>query len=191
MKIIIGLGNIGRQYEKTRHNAGFQVVDILKEKFGFDEFREKSKFDAFISEGLFGEEKVILVKPTTFMNSSGEAARKIVDFFDVKTENVFIIFDDLDFQVGEMKIRKKGSAGSHNGMKSILTSLGNNEFSRFRIGIESRTDEQKRMFAGKDFVLGRFTKNEEKVIKKTQEKACDAIIVAIEKGINEAMNIYN
>ncbi len=125
------------------------------------------------------------------MNLSGKAARKIVDFFDIDLENVFIIFDDLDFQVGEMKIRKKGSAGSHNGMKSILTSLGNNEFPRFRIGIESRTDEQKQMFAGKDFVLGRFTENEEKVIKKTQETTCDAIIVAIEKGINEAMNVYN
>jgi len=191
MKIIIGLGNIGKEYEKTRHNAGFQVIEILKDKLGFDEFQEKKKFNAMISEGMLGNEKIILVKPTTFMNLSGKAARKIVDFFNVSLENVFIIFDDLDFQVGEIKIKKKGSGGSHNGINSILDSLGDNEFPRFRIGIESRTDKQKQMFAGKDFVLGRFTSNEEKIIKKTQEKACEAIIVAIEKGIDEAMNLYN
>jgi len=191
MKIIIGLGNIGKEYEKTRHNAGFQIVDLLRKKMGFDEFKEKSKFDAIMTEGIFGKEKIILVKPTTFMNASGKAARKIVDFYNVELENVFVIFDDLDFQVGEMKIRKKGSGGSHNGMKSILASLGNNEFPRIRIGIESRTDKQKSMFEGKDFVLGRFTESEEKIMKKIRERSCEAIIVGIEKGIDEVMNIYN
>ncbi|MFC1655318.1 aminoacyl-tRNA hydrolase [Patescibacteria group bacterium] len=191
MKLVVGLGNPGEEYVKTRHNAGFQVIDLLREELQFDEFKLKKKFDAEISEGTFEDEKVILAKPTTFMNLSGHAVQKIAKFYDIVIEDIFIIYDDLDFETGTFKIREKGSAGSHNGMISVIQSLGSEDIKRFRVGIESRTEEQKGKFSGKDYVLSKFTSDEEKNVAKTRKQCAEAILYALKKGINEAMNKFN
>lgn len=191
MKLIVGLGNPGEEYAKTRHNVGFQIVDLLRKKLEFDEFKLKKKFDTQLSEGTLKDEKILLAKPMTFMNLSGRSVQQLSKFYDIKPEDIFVIYDDLDFDVGTMKIRKKGSAGTHNGMISIIQSLGSENFKRFRVGIESRTDEQKGKFSGKDYVLGRFTSQEEKLMQNIRKKCVEAILYAFEHGINEAMNKYN
>jgi PTH1 family peptidyl-tRNA hydrolase len=191
MKLIVGLGNPGDQYEKTRHNVGFQVVDSLREDLEFDEFKLKKKFDAMISEGTVDGEKVILAKPMTYMNLSGQSVQKNMKFYDISLNDICIIHDDLDFELGTMKIREKGSAGSHNGMKSVIAHLGSEDFARYRIGIESRNEKQKVEFEGKDYVLGKFTSSEKKIMKKVIEKCVLALKEALANGINEAMNKYN
>jgi len=191
MKIIIGLGNPGKEYAKTRHNVGYGVIEAIHSKLGFDEFKEKSKFNALVSEGEYRDEKVILVKPLTFMNLSGKTATTITKFYKVLYHDMWIVYDDLDFELGQFKIREHGSAGSHNGMDSIISSIGSENFPRIRIGIDSRTDIQRAKGKGKDYVLGKFTQNEEKIILKTIDTAANAIIYALENGIVEAMNKYN
>lgn len=191
MKIIVGLGNPGEQYKGTRHNVGFQIIDMVSNALNFDEFQLKKKFDAFITEGNFRNEKIVLVKPVTYMNLSGKAVRKIAKFYKVLLHDLWLIIDDLDFELGNMKIREKGGHGTHKGLTSVIEILGSENFPRFRIGIESRSDKQKGKFKGRDFVLGKFTKSEEKLIEKTKERAKEAIIFALENGIQETMNKYN
>ncbi len=191
MKLIVGLGNPGEKYTKTRHNVGFQIIDLLQKELQFDKFKLKKKFDAEITEGMFEDEKVLLVKPITFMNLSGNAVQKIAKFYDISIEDIFVIYDDLDFETGTFKIREKGSGGSHNGMISVIHSLGSEDFKRFRIGIESRTEKQKDKFAGKDYVLSKFTSEEEKIMANVQKECVKAILYALKTNIHEAMNKYN
>lgn len=191
MKIIIGLGNPGNEYAKTRHNVGYGVIDALKDKMNFPDFIEKSKFHAFISEGEFRDEKVILVKPLTYMNLSGKTAAALTKFYKILFNDMWVVYDDLDFELGKFKIKEHGSAGSHNGMDSIISYLGSENFPRIRIGIDSRTEEQKLSGKGKNYVLSRFTKKEEAIIFKVIEKAAEVIIYALENGITNAMNKYN
>lgn len=201
MKIIVGLGNPGPEYEKTRHNVGFQVIDILRDKLNFEEFKEKKKFNALVSEGIYanpeskklGEltEKVLLVKSLTFMNLSGESVLSLVNYYEPSLSDLWIIFDDLDFPVGEIKIREKGGPGTHNGMESVINLLKSEEFPRLRIGIESRDPQLKKVFQTRDYVLSKFTQTEEKIMEGIREEAADALLLSLEQGILEAMNRYN
>ncbi|MDD2566227.1 MAG: aminoacyl-tRNA hydrolase [Candidatus Gracilibacteria bacterium] len=155
MKIIVGLGNPGLEYNSTRHNIGFLFLDYLKEIWNFEDFKD-SKFKAIISEGNYKGEKCILVKPMTYMNLSGESLISVINFYKLDfKEDIIVIYDDISMDFGKMKFRVKGSAGGHNGIKSITSSLGSDEFKRIKIGVglDSKYDVS-------DWVLSKFTKNE-------------------------------
>lgn len=184
MKIIVGLGNPGKEYAETRHNVGFGVLDSLNEKLKFDDFKEKGKFNALITEGEFNDEKVILVKPLTFMNLSGQSVAKVAKFYKVPYEDVLVVFDDLDFDTGTLKVREKGGPGTHNGMKSVVELTGSQDFPRLRIGI-GKVDGKKAN------VLGKFSKKELKQVLEVIDTASDAIIYAFENGISNTMNKFN
>lgn len=161
MKIIVGLGNIGKEYEKTRHNCGFMVLDEFAKNFEDLEWKEEPKFKAIIAKTEYEGEKLLLVKPATFMNLSGQAVSKILSFYKEPVENLIVISDDIDLPLGKIRIREKGSAGTHNGLKSIIESLlGRDRFTRIRVGIESRGEETSKKQDITSFVLGKFTKEE-------------------------------
>ncbi len=191
MKLIVGLGNPGKEYEKTRHNAGFLCLDLLQKTLGFPPFQLQKKFTAFMSEGDFGGEKLILVKPQTFMNRSGEAVTKLVQFYHTVPENLWLAYDDIDLPLGEIRIRTEGSAGSHNGMKSVITSLGFKNFPRVRIGIESRGASAAKEQDLSSFVLHAFLKKELPIAKKALEQSIKALLIALKEGIQKAQEAYN
>ena len=186
MFIIAGLGNPTKEYEKTRHNMGFDCVDILagelKAKF------KRSKFGAEVAKAEIGGEQVLLVKPLTYMNLSGNAIAPLAKYYKVDTKkDLVVIYDDTDTDVGKIRIRKKGSAGGHNGMKSIIANLGHEEFTRIRIGIGKRPEYMDMI----NFVLGRFPAEERKLVDEAQKRACDAAQEIVKKGADFAMNRYN
>ena len=185
MYLIAGLGNPGREYEKTRHNMGFQVIDKLADKISCN--INENKHSAVCGKAVIGSERVILAKPQTYMNNSGESIRAIADFYKIATEDIIIIFDDIDLAPGVIRIRKSGSAGGHNGIKSIISHLGSQDFPRVRIGVGAKPVG----WDLADHVLSRPSKEEEKLIEEAQKKAVDAIICMIEDGIDKAMNNYN
>lgn len=185
MYIIVGLGNPGKQYENTRHNVGFNVIDILAEEYGISVTKMKHK--ALIGEGRVGTEKVVLVKPVTYMNLSGESLAEIYNFYKVDTSNIVVIYDDIDLDVGKIRIRKKGSGGTHNGMRSIIKCLGANDFPRVRVGVSKPKPGQDLA----DFVLSRFRKEESDDVELGLEKAAKAVDVMIRDNIDLAMNKYN
>jgi peptidyl-tRNA hydrolase, PTH1 family len=160
MILIAGLGNPGTKYEKTRHNVGFLVVDKLAEKFGV-QLKEEKKFKAELIKLNEGHEEAILVKPLTFMNNSGEAVKKIADYFNVSENDVWVIYDDLDIDVGKLRIRKGGSSAGQKGAASVITHLGTPEFIRFRVGIGPKNPPE---IASEDFVLGKFNQAEKEII---------------------------
>lgn len=191
MKILIGLGNPGDEYSLTRHNIGFMVIDALKEKLDFPDFKKEKKISALTSVGEYKNEKILLVKPQTYMNLSGKCVSAIKQFFKADTGDIFVIFDDIDLSLGKIRIRKKGGAGTHNGMKSIIESIAETSFPRFRMGIESRGETSPEQMDISSFVLSAFNKDEEKSKEKAISKACEGIIFALEKGVAEAMSKYN
>ncbi len=166
MKLIIALGNPGKQYEKTRHNAGFIVLDEIKKAWNFMDFQLSKKFNAEISEGVLDGEKIILAKPQTFMNQSGQSVGAILDFYKIPIENISVIHDDLDINLGEYKVSLNCSAGGHNGIASIIEKLATQKFRRVRIGIEGAEKKKTRVMAGSDFVLQNFSDTELDAIKK-------------------------
>lgn len=184
MFVIAGLGNPGKKYEKTRHNMGFLVIDRLAEKN--DIKVNKIKHKSLVGDGFISDRKSLLVKPQTYMNLSGEALREVMDYYNVDIEDLIVIYDDFDIELGSIRIRKKGSAGSHNGMKSIIYQLQSQDFPRIRIGIGKSGSAD-----WKDFVLGKLGKEEQKLIDDAVEKAADAVMCILEKGIDKAMNEYN
>lgn len=184
MFVIAGLGNPGKKYENTRHNMGFLVIDRLAEKN--DIKVNKIKHKSLVGDGFISGQKALLVKPQTYMNLSGEAIREIVDYYDIDMEDLIVIYDDFDIELGYIRIRKKGSSGSHNGMKSIIQHIHSQDFPRVRIGIGNSGKAD-----WKDFVLGRMGSDEKKAIENAVEKAADAIMCILEKGIDKAMNEYN
>lgn len=184
MFVIAGLGNPGRKYENTRHNMGFLVVDRLAEKN--DIKINKLKHKALVGDGFISGQKVLLVKPQTYMNLSGESLREVVSYYNVPVEELIVIYDDFDLEMGTLRIRKKGSAGSHNGMKSIVYQLQSQDFPRVRIGIG-----QSGGLDWKDFVLGKVSAKEKELIAKAVENAANSIECILEKGIDRAMNAYN
>ena len=185
MYIIVGLGNPGKQYEDTRHNVGFNAIDILAEEYGISVTKMKHK--ALIGEGRVGTEKVVLVKPVTYMNLSGESLAEIYNFYKVDTSNIVVIYDDIDLDVGKIRIRKKGSGGTHNGMRSIVKCLGTTDFPRVRVGVSK--PEPGRDLA--NFVLSKFAPDEVADLKEGLEKSVLAIDSIIRENIDLAMNKYN
>lgn len=185
MYVVVGLGNPGKQYDKTRHNVGFDVIDILAEEYGISVSKIKHK--ALIGEGRVGSEKVLLVKPQTYMNLSGETLIDIYNYYKVDMENIIVIYDDIDLDVGKIRIRKKGSGGTHNGMRSITKCLGSTDFPRVRVGVSKPRPGQDLA----DFVLSRFRKEEADDVQLGLEKAAKSVDVMIRENIDLAMNKYN
>lgn len=185
MYIIVGLGNPTKTYDGTRHNIGFAVVDQIAADLGIsvDEKKHKAKF----GKGRISGEKVILAKPQTYMNLSGESVRALMDYYKISTEELIIIYDDTSLHTGQIRIRKKGSAGGHNGIKSIISCLGTTEFPRIKVGIGSKPHG----WDLADYVLSKFKEEEKDVIKEAVISAGDAARAIIADGINEAMNQYN
>lgn len=165
MKLIIGLGNPGEKYKKNRHNSGFILIDELKEDLDFPDFEFSKKFDAEISEGNVGEEKIFLAKPQTFMNNSGNAVQKIISFYKLTPDDITIVHDDLDIDLGKIKISNDSGAAGHNGVQDIIDKIGTQNFKRFRIGIEGEEKRKTRIIPGDVFVLQDFSDEELKNIK--------------------------
>ncbi len=179
MFLIVGLGNPGKEYENTRHNAGFMTVDALAQKFGFAPF--KSKFDALIAEGKIGAEKVYILKPQTYMNLSGNAVVKAANFYKILPQNIIVIHDDMDLPLGKIKAKLGGGAGGHNGLKSIDAAITPN-YNRIRIGVGHPIGKGEEVV---NHVLSGFGKAEKEILQKDIELILDTIEVLIEKGIAE------
>ena len=169
MKCIVGLGNIGKRFELTRHNIGFEVIDHLIERQHFK--MDKQKFKAAYTIERIGNEKVMLVEPLTMMNLSGEAVAPLMDYYNIDTEDLLVLYDDLDLSQGQVRLRQKGSAGGHNGMKSIIKMIGTDQFKRIRIGVGRPTNGM----SVPDYVLQKFSKEEMKVMEKVIEHAAYAV----------------
>ena len=184
MYIIAGLGNPGKKYEQTRHNMGFLAVDFLAEKY--DIKVNKIRFRALTGEGRIAGQKVLLLKPQTYMNLSGESVRLALEYYKVSPQELIVIYDDIDIQAGMIRIRKKGSAGTHNGMRNILYHIRTEDFPRIRVGIGSGRKED--MI---DYVTGSVPKNEITLLKEAADKAACGAACIVEKGIEKAMNEYN
>jgi PTH1 family peptidyl-tRNA hydrolase len=170
MKLIVGLGNPGTKFERTRHNLGFRAINQLAQEIGIESWKEEAKFNALVAQGSFNGQKIILAKPITFMNNSGLAVQSIANYYKIPTEEILIIHDDIDLPLGEIKIQKdRGSAG-HKGVQSIISQLSTKDFARMRIGIRPTNNEQSAINTEK-FVLQKFTGKEEKIIQQTIKKA--------------------
>ncbi len=184
--LIVGLGNPGAKYEMTRHNAGFLAVDLfaIKENFNI----KKLKFHALVGDVKIGGKKCLVMKPQTFMNNSGESVGEAAKFYKIPPENIVVISDDISLDVGNIRIKRKGSAGGHNGLKSIIAHLGSENFIRIKVGVG------KKPFADydlADWVLGRFPKDKESDLKQALENAVDSIPYIVNNQIDKAMNLYN
>ena len=186
MYLVAGLGNPGKEYDMTRHNIGFHTIDYIADKLGVK--IKKLKYKAIYGECDINGEKVLLVKPQTYMNLSGESISEFVKFFKIPTENVIIISDDIALDTGRIRIRKKGSAGGHNGLKNIIYMLNSENFNRIRIGVGAPTHPD---YDLKDFVLGRFTKDEIPVLEESIIKSYNAVEEIIKRGADSAMNKFN
>jgi len=188
IKLIVGLGNPGDKYEKTRHNIGFEVVDRLAKNWQLD-WRDNHRFKGEYGEGLAPRlGKMRLLKPHTYMNRSGQAVRAVCDWYKFAPESVLIIYDDLDLPVGRLRLRLSGSAGGHNGMKSIISHLGTEQFPRLRIGIKKGDATQKDTIS---HVLGKFSPEEQPYIEEALKLAPEVIETALSNGVEKAMSLYN
>lgn len=184
MIVIAGLGNPGKKYENTRHNMGFLTIDRIAEKN--DIKVNKIKHRALVGDGFISGHKVLLVKPQTYMNLSGESLREVMNYYNVDIEDLIVIYDDFDIETGSLRIRKKGSAGSHNGMKSVIYQLKDDGFPRVRVGIGKSGS-----LDWKDFVLGKVGGAESDAVSQAISNAADAVECMISEGIDIAMNKYN
>lgn len=186
MYIIVGLGNPGREYGNTRHNIGWDVIDVLADRAHVDVLEKKHK--AIIGKGVIAGQKCILAKPQTYMNLSGESVRELVDYYKIDEETeLIVISDDVSLEVGQIRIRKKGSAGGHNGLKSIIGHLGHDTFQRVKMGV----GEKPKGYDLADWVLGHFSKEERKLMDDAAKRAAEAIELMITEGADVAMNRYN
>jgi PTH1 family peptidyl-tRNA hydrolase len=185
MKLIVGLGNPGREYELTRHNIGFMAIDELAKRWNIS--LNEQKFKGVFGAGFVNGEKVILLKPLTYMNLSGESIRSLMDYYKIDVEDFVVMYDDLDIPVGKLRLRMKGSAGGHNGVKSTISHLGTQEFQRIRMGIDRPKNGMKVV----DYVLGRFTSEEIPNVNHSIEKAADACEEWLNKPFLQIMNTFN
>ena len=185
MYLIVGLGNPGSKYAHTRHNVGFDILEKLSRKLGVSISREKE--EALIGECFVSGQKVILALPQTYMNLSGEAVMRLVNWYKIPPENLLVVYDDIDLAQGAIRIRKNGSAGTHNGMRSIIGLLGYENFPRLRVGVGKKREG----YELADWVLGHYIGEEQEVADKAFELAADAIVDYIENGIESAMCKYN
>ena len=186
MYIIAGLGNPDKQYEGTRHNVGFDVIDKLADKYNISVDTKKHR--AYIGKGIINGQKVILAKPQTYMNLSGESIISLTEYYKVDTDTeLIIIHDDISLGVGQLRIRKKGSAGGHNGIKNIIAHIGSQVFPRIKVGVGEKPSKMDLA----DYVLGHFTKSEREVMEEAYEDACKAVECIVADDIDGAMNEYN
>lgn len=184
--IVVGLGNIGKQYEKTRHNAGFLAIDRIAERCGVK--IDRVKFHATVSEANLGGSRVLLMKPTTLMNNSGVAIGEAAAFYKIPAENVIVLHDEISFDPGIIRIRRKGSAGGHNGLKSIIAHLSSEDFPRIKIGVGKKPSPEYDLV---DFVLGKFPEADLKAIEGRFDDIADAVEDMIRGNIDGAMNKYS
>lgn len=183
MYIIAGLGNPGREFENTRHNAGFNVLDYFASEHNIK--INRTKFKGLCGQGTVGSEDVLLLKPQTYMNLSGESILDAVQFFKIDIKNLIVIYDDVSIPLGRIRIRPSGSDGGHNGMKSIIYLLGRNDFPRLRVGIGAPENDMI------DYVIGRFSDDEKKIMEDIYKTSCEAAGTIVENGIVQAMNQFN
>lgn len=183
MYLVVGLGNIGAQYENTRHNVGFDVIDLISDKYNIPVNR--IKFKGAYGEGNIRGEKVILLKPSTYMNLSGESIIQAMSFYKISNDNIIVIYDDVSLDVGRMRIREKGSAGGHNGIKNTILHLGSDSFARLKIGVGQPKHDMVH------HVLGKFSADEREILNKVLQASVEAVEVIIKNGITEAMNKFN
>ena len=188
MILIVGLGNPGKKFEKTRHNLGFRVVDEIAANFQFSIFNFQSIFNVKISKGEIANKKIILAKPQTFMNLSGKAVKKLISNIQNLTSKLWIIHDDIDIPLGEIRIVKNRSSAGHKGVESIIKELGTKNFVRFRIGIQPKFGKPKNP---ERFVLQKFNKEEEKIVKEVIKKTVEAIEMILKEKIEKAMSKFN
>lgn len=185
MRLIVGLGNPGKQYDKTRHNIGFEVIDKLSESLNIP--LDQAKLKGIYGIGSVNGEKLILLKPLTYMNLSGESIRACLDYYDIALEDLLVIYDDLDLPVGKIRLRQKGSAGGHNGIKSTIAHLGSQEFKRIRVGI----DRPPAGMSVVDYVLGRFREDEQEIMDDVIKKCAEACEAWLHQPFLQVMNEYN
>lgn len=186
MYIIVGLGNPKKEYDNTRHNIGFDVIDALADINGIGVSEKKHK--ALIGKGLIAGQKVVLAKPQTFMNLSGESVRELIDYYKIdESSELIVISDDISLDVGQLRIRKKGSAGGHNGLKNIILHLGHDGFQRIKMGV----GEKPKNYDLADYVLGHFSKEERQIMDESVKDACKAVEMMINDDIDGAMNVFN
>ena len=185
MYLIVGLGNPEPEYSKTRHNMGFDVINKLSAKYEIEV--KKEKFNGLFGSGVIEGKKVILLKPQTFMNASGECVEKFAKFYKIEAKDIITIFDDIDIETGTMKIRKKGGAGSHNGMKSVVEELQSTDFARIRVGI-GQPEFKSDMI---NYVIGKVPQEEQEILQQGVEKAAKAVEEILKNGIDIAMNKFN
>ena len=183
MHLIVGLGNPGKEYEGTRHNIGFDVIDCLANKYNIE--INRTKFKGICGEGIINGNKVILLKPNTYMNLSGESIKEVVNFYKLDESQIIVIYDDISINVGRMRIREKGTAGGHNGIKSIISSLGSDVFPRVKIGVGQPDHNLV------SHVLGKFSNDDKEILNKVIPVACNAIENILNKDTKEAMNKFN
>lgn len=184
--IIAGLGNPGKEYEYSRHNAGFLCLDILCNKYGIK--TDRVKYRSLTCTAVIEGHSCLVMRPQTYMNSSGEAIKEAADFYKIPPEKVIVIYDDISLPTGTLRIRKKGSAGGHNGIKSIIWQLNSDTFPRLKLGVGDRKDKDDDL---KDYVLGKFSKADTDTLKKTMEKAVDALKYILDGDTDGAMSRYN
>ncbi len=184
--LVVGLGNLGEEYERTRHNAGFEVVDMLAQSLGVR--IQRLKFKALTAAADIGDQKVLLMKPTTYMNLSGEAVEQAASFYKVPPERILVISDEVALPPGKLRIRASGSAGGHNGLKNIILHLRSDQFPRIRVGVGNKPHPDYDMA---DWVLGRPMGEDRKALDEAEKKAAEAIGVILEKGLDRAMEKYN
>ena len=185
MYIIAGLGNPGKQYEGTRHNAGFMTIDALADRYNI-EVKERA-FKALTGKGVIEGQRVLLLKPQTYMNLSGESVRAAMDFYKEDLDHFFVIFDDISLEPGQLRIRKKGSAGGHNGIKNIIAHLGTQDFARIKVGVGEKPSQMDLA----DYVLSHFSKGEREMMEQACKDSAAAAVAMMTDGIDEAMNRYN
>ncbi|MGP1382941.1 MAG: aminoacyl-tRNA hydrolase [Thainema sp.] len=191
-ELIVGLGNPGSKYENTRHNVGFQVIDALAKRWQVN-LSENRKFQGWYGETTVGSQrsKVRLLKPTTYMNRSGQSVRAVLDWFKVSPAKILVVYDEMDLPLGRIRLRLSGSAGGHNGMKSIISHVNTQEFPRLRIGIGSPKDENTVTKDAVGHVLGQFSKDEQPILSEVLYLAQDSIELSLKQGVEKSMSLYN
>jgi PTH1 family peptidyl-tRNA hydrolase len=185
VKVIVGLGNPGKKYEDTRHNVGFMTIDKISKKWGIPV--TQNKFRALVGEGRIDFERVLLVKPQTYMNLSGESVAEVLHFYKLTADDILVIYDDLDLPVGKLRLREKGSAGGHNGIKSLIQHLGTQEFKRIKIGIDR--PEPGRSVS--DYVIGSFPSSDKPAIDEAVDIAAQACAMWMKDSFSNVMNKFN
>ena len=186
-QVLVGLGNPEPKYDHTRHNIGFEVVDYLADKWGFN-WQKNTKFKALFTEGIApNRQKIRLVKPLTYMNNSGQTVRAVLNWYKLKAEDILVIYDDMDLPFGRLRLRLSGSAGGHNGMKSIISHVGGQQFPRLRLGIGKSSGKS----ATVGHVLGKFSSTEKQVLSELMTLSENAIVCSLKEGVEKAMSLYN